>query len=226
MIDHTGPQRAMRGMVFFDVDGTLTPGSSGQHLAELLGHAEACREVEAAYDAGTMTNQEASIVDARGWAGRTPAEVRGFLTTLPLVDGIEETVAWCRAHGLVPALATLAWDATGAYLCERYGFDRACGPRLEVLDGRYIGTVAEHLDEQGKRDYALALAAEYGVPMDRCAAIGDSRSDLPLFAVAGLPIAFNAGPAARSAARVVVDSGDLRAVLDPLRVWLDGQQDR
>ena len=108
-------------MVFFDVDGTLAPGSSGQHLAELLGHAETCREVEAAYDAGTMTNQEASVVDARGWAGHTPAEVRAMLETLPLVRGVGETVAWCREHALLPVLATLAWDATSSLPCAWIG---------------------------------------------------------------------------------------------------------
>jgi phosphoserine phosphatase len=34
-------------------------------------------------------------VDARGWAGRTPGEVSGFLGTLPLLHGIEEVLAWC-----------------------------------------------------------------------------------------------------------------------------------
>lgn len=78
----------MRGAVFFDVDGTLVPHtSSGQHLAELLGHAEVVREAEA-----------------------------GYLESLPL--------------------ATLAWEPVGAYLCDRFGFDRYCGPRLEVIDGR------------------------------------------------------------------------------------------
>jgi phosphoserine phosphatase len=203
-------------IVFFDVDGTLVPGSSGGHLAQALGHGDVNRDVEARYDAGTMTNQEASIVDARGWAGRTPAQIRAYLTSLPLVDGIAETVAWCRGHDLTPVLATLAWDPVGAYLCERFGFDRACGPRLEVIGGRYSGQVAEHLDELGKRDFALGL----GMPARHCAAVGDSRSDLPLFAAVGLAIAFNATPAARAAAHVSVDGPDLRAVLPPLAHWL------
>lgn len=214
----------VRGVVFFDVDGTLVPRtSSGQHLAGLLGHAEVTREAEAGYDAGALTNQEASVLDARGWAGRTPAEVRGFLESLPLVEGITETVSWCRAQGLVPVLTTLAWRPVGDYLGERFGFTHACGPRLEVAEGRYSGEVAEHLDELGKRDFALAVAAELGVGPARCAAVGDSRSDLPLFAAVGLAIAFNATPAARSAAHVTAEGGDLRAVIPLLTAWLQTQ---
>lgn len=209
----------VQGAVFFDVDGTLAPGSSGSHLAGFLGHAEVVRRIEAGYGAGTLSSQEATILDARGWARRSPAEVGGFLESLPLVDGITETVGWCRQRGLVPVLATLAWDFVGAHLCERFGFDRACGPSLEVVDGRYSGAVAEQFDEFGKRDFAVRVAAELGLELKRCAAVGDGRSDIPLFAEVGLAIAFNATPAARSAAHTSVDGSDLRAVLPVLDAW-------
>jgi phosphoserine phosphatase len=91
----------MRGAVFFDVDGTLVPHtSSGQHLAESLGHAEVVRQAEAGYAAGILSNEQVCVLDARGWASRSPAEVRAFLETLPLVDGIAETVDWCHRHRL------------------------------------------------------------------------------------------------------------------------------
>ncbi|GIF62245.1 hypothetical protein Ais01nite_02800 [Asanoa ishikariensis] len=49
------------------------------------------------------------MLDARGWASRSPAEVRGFLETLPLVEGIAETVDWCRRRRLVPILAATCY---------------------------------------------------------------------------------------------------------------------
>lgn len=211
----------IRGAVFFDVDGTLTPTSSGQHLAEFLGHAKVVQEVQAGYGAGTLSSQEAAVLEARGWATRTPMEVRGFLESLPLVYGIAETVLGCRRRGLAPVLATLAWDVVGAHLCDRYGFDRACGPRLELVDGRYSGEVAEQFDELSKRDFAVSVAAELGVDPKRCVAVGDGRSDVPLFAAVGLAIAFNATPEARAAAHVSIDGTDLRAVLPLLGAWLN-----
>lgn len=212
----------MRGVVFFDVDGTLVPHtSSGQHLAELLGHSDVVREAEAAYAAGLLSNDQVCVLDARGWASRSPAQVRGFLETLPLVDGIAETVGWCRRHRLAPVLATLAWDPVGAYLCDRFGFARSCGPRLEVVNGRYTGDVAAYFDELDKRDFAVSVAADLGVALSRCAAIGDSRSDLPLFAEVGMAVAFNATAAARAAAHASADGSDLRDVLPILAGWLE-----
>jgi phosphoserine phosphatase len=211
----------VRGAVFFDVDGTLVPGtSSGQYLAGLLGHAAIVRDAEAGYAAGALSNEEVSVLDAQGWATRTPAQVRDFLASLPLVDGIPETVRWCRAHDMAPVLATLAWDAVGAYLCDRFGFARACGPSVELIDGRYTGKVARHFDETAKREFAVGVAAELGVKLRSCAAIGDSRSDLPLFAEVGLAIAFNGTSGARAAAHATADGRDLRAVLPLLTTWL------
>jgi phosphoserine phosphatase len=142
------------------------------------------------------------------------------------VDGIAETVLWCRQRGMVPVLATLAWDVVGTHLCDRFGFDRACGPRLELVDGRDSGEVGEQFDELSKRDFAVSTAAELGVDPERCVAVGDGRSDVPLFAEVGLAIAFNATPAARPAAHVSVDETDLRAVLPLLDTWVNTRTPR
>lgn len=205
-----GAAPVTRGLVCFDVDGTLVPGTSScAWVAAALGHEAELVAAEAAYVAGTMTNQEASVIDARGWAGHTEAEIAARLATLPLVDGIAETVTWCRDHDLRPVLTTLAWTPVGRLLAARFGFAAYCGPVPEAVGGRYTGRVAEHFDEYGKRDFALAQ----GFAPERCAAVGDSRSDLPLFAAVGTSIAFNATPAARAIATHVVDGPDLRAII-------------
>jgi phosphoserine phosphatase len=211
----------VRGAIFFDVDGTLVPEtSSSQHMASFLGHLPALLGAEDAYAAGTLTNQQVSVLDARGWAGRRPSELGNWLDELPLVNGITEVVAWCREQQLVPLLATLAWEPVGLYLCERFGFDGACGPSLEVFEGRYTGEVAAHFDEYIKRDYALAAAARLGLEPRSCAAIGDSRSDVPLFECVGLAVAYNATAAARAIAHVSVEGEDLRDALPHLTAWL------
>ncbi|WP_424709358.1 HAD family hydrolase [Kitasatospora acidiphila] len=205
------------GAVFFDVDGTLVPGtSSSVHLAGSLGHRAEPAAAEDAYAAGTVDNRQVSELDAAGWTGATEARVRGLLDELPLVTGMAETVAWCRDRRLVPVLATLAWSPVGGYPAERFGFQAFSGPTLETVDGRYTGRVATHFDEYDKRDFALAQARALGLDPRRCGAVGDSRSDLPLFASVGLSVAFNASPGARSAASATVDGGDLCGVLPML----------
>ncbi|SDO67688.1 HAD family hydrolase [Actinacidiphila guanduensis] len=205
------------GAVFFDVDGTLVPGtSSSVFLAGFLGHREELTKAEGAYASGVLDNRQVSELDAAGWAGVSEDQLSGWLDGLPVISGIPETVAWCWQNGLVPILATLAWSPVGSYLTDRFGFHAFSGPRLEIADGRFTGRVARHFDEYRKRDFALAQARELGLTPRSCAAVGDSRSDLPLFASVGLSVAFNASAGARVAATVAVDDDDLRGVLPVL----------
>lgn len=210
-----------RRIVFFDIDGTLVPAtSSGSFLAQRLGHREKLDAAEAAYAAGTLSNDEVCHLDARGWAGHRRDAVRNWLTKLPLIDGIAETLSWCRDQAIEPYLATLAWSEVGDHLAQRFGFEGYCGPTLGLVDGIYTGQVECTFDEYQKRDFALRIAAERDVTLARCAAVGDSRSDLPLFEAVGFSVAVNAGPAARSAATTAVDSADLRAIIPALETWL------
>ena len=211
----------MRGAVFFDVDGTLVPGTSAsRHLAGRLGHAAELGEAEDGYDAGRLDSREWAVVDAHGWAGSTAADIHRHLEDLPLVAGIAEVVAWCRERDLLPVLGTLAWAPVGDYLCGRFGFAGRCGPVPEQVGGRYTGAVAAHLDEDGKRDHAAGVARDLGLTLLDCAAVGDGRSDVPLFASVGFPIAFNATAPLQAMARACVAGDDLRAVLPVLSGWL------
>lgn len=202
------------GAVFFDVDGTLVPGtSSGVFLAGFLGHQDMMAKAEDGYASGVLDNRQVCELDAAGWSGVPEEQVSGWLDGLPLVSGITETVTWCRQNGLAPVLATLAWSPVGSYLADRFGFHAFSGPRLETAGGRFTGRVARHFDEHDKRDFALTQARELGLSPRSCGAVGDSRSDLPLFASVGLSVAFNASAGARAAATAAVDDDDLRAVL-------------
>ena len=59
-------------------------------------------------------------------------------------------------------------------------------------------------------------AAEAGVPLRRTIAIGDGANDLLMMAAAGLGVAFNAKPAVRAQADIVVGPVDLREVIPVL----------
>ncbi|WIE63662.1 haloacid dehalogenase-like hydrolase [Curtobacterium sp. MCLR17_036] len=212
-----------RGIVFFDIDGTLVPSrSSSSFLAERLGHLEELNAAEARYAAGEATNHEVSVVDAAGWRDVEVRTIAGWLDELPLIAGIDDVVAWCAHHEVEPVLASLAWEPVGASIARRHGFTANGGPRVGVDGTVHDGTVAEHLDEYGKRDRALALAAQRGVAPDRCCAVGDSRSDLPLFGSVPTSFALNAGPDARAAASVSIETGDLRDLIPWLDRWERG----
>lgn len=214
---------AAEGIAFFDIDGTLIPsGSSSSHVAAHLGHRHDLDEAEAAYARGELDNRQVSDLDAAGWGGVEIAAVDRLLDDLPVIPGIDDVVAWCREHRVEPVLASLAWQPVSAALARRFGFTPGGGPRVGVTGPVYDGTVAEHFDEHDKRDGSLRLARERSVPLARCCAVGDSRSDIPLFAALPASLALNAGEAARAAATDEIRATDLREILPWLRRWHAG----
>ncbi|GFJ96576.1 hypothetical protein Prum_102180 [Phytohabitans rumicis] len=82
---------------------------------------------------------------------------------------------WFGARAGDPGLVPV-----GGYLADRFGFHSFSGPQLETAGGRFTGRVARHFDEYDKRDFAIAQARELQLDLRLCAAVGDSRSDLPL----------------------------------------------
>jgi phosphoserine phosphatase len=202
-------------VVCFDLDGTLTRGTTvSEHLAASLGQAAELRELERAYAAHEISNRVVADRTAGDYAGLELAAVRAELERLPMIAGIAETVGALRAAGAAVVLATVTWRFAAEAVAERFGFDAALGgTRIAATGGRVLGRVERHCDEYDKATAVEAWCAEHGVPLAGLAAVGDSRSDLPLFALAGRSIALNAAPAAREAADVALEADDLRAVL-------------
>lgn len=141
-----------RGLIFFDIDGTLTRGvNSGIFVAERLGIGDEMRAAEEAYARGEMDNAAVCRVDAAGYAGLRVQDVEAWLDGMPLIDGIAPALAICRDAGLEPYLASCTWSYIGAYLARRFGFSGWCGPELEVVDGVFTGEVARDADEFANR---------------------------------------------------------------------------
>ncbi|TXR51688.1 hypothetical protein [Quadrisphaera setariae] len=122
----------------------------------------------------------------------------------------------CRRRDWLPVLTSLAWTVVTAHLAQRFGFALSGGPAPGVVDGAFTGGVGRYWDERAE---ALAVAAAHGVAPARCLTLGDSRSDLPLFAAVGGTVAVNASAecvAAASTSLMTQDLADANPLLDDL----------
>jgi phosphoserine phosphatase len=84
---------------------------------------------------------------------------------------------------------------------------------MQSTGGVLCGTVSRYFDEHDKLHWVEEWCAQNGYSMSQVAAVGDSRSDIPLFHRVGLSIALNATPDARAAATQTLDTSDVRDVL-------------
>jgi phosphoserine phosphatase len=196
--------------VFFDLDGTLLRGTSiSAATAEWLGRAGELDELERDYAAGRVTNAAVASASAEWFTGVRVAEFDAAFARLPWIEGIEEVVQaapFC-------AIATVTWSWAAEWAARRFGFAAWSGTDMGAVDGRLTGEVTRHFDGEDKAEWVAQACESRGIPLAGAAAVGDSRSDLPTFAVVGRAIALNADEAAREAADTAIDTDDLRDLL-------------
>lgn len=208
---------ALQRVVVFDLDGTLMPhATSSGVIADAIGHGSAYKALELRYSAGDVSNAEVTDRQAAWFAGLALADVHRTLQHGPWIEGLGETLSALADAGCRLLLATLAWRFVADMLAERYPFDAVCGAEMAIHDATLTGTVDRYFDEHDKLRFVACWCADNGYSLQDVVAIGDSRSDLPLFRHAAASIALNATDEARAAAGQVIDTDDLRDLLPML----------
>lgn len=199
----------------FDLDGTLVQATSiSQHLADRSGRSLRMAELERRYAAGEITNAVVAGEQAAMYGGMPLSQVAEALDDIPCIEGIDATVNALRERGMDSLLCTVTWSFAAEEFCRRHGFAKGSGTEIGLgPDGTLTGRVRRHFDERDKLEFVRSHCAEVGMGLEDCIAIGDSRSDVPLFEAVGFSIAINATVQAREAASVTLNTGDLTDIL-------------
>jgi phosphoserine phosphatase len=201
-------------VVVFDLDGTLLRGTTvSLLLAQWLGREGEISELERAFHAHEISNSVVADTSAGWLAGKSVAEAWRVLEDGSWIDGMAETFQVLAGAQVSLLLGTITWSFAAEMLRESYGFAAASGTEMRVVDGVLSGTVSRYFDEHDKARFVEDWCAQHGYSMSQVAAIGDSRSDVPLFDRVGLSIALNATSDARAVATHVLDTENLRDVL-------------
>ncbi len=204
-----------RRLICFDLDGTLIPyTTSSGHLATTLGHAADLVVYENNYAAGKINNREVVDFDAKWYKGIALDEISDRLESIQVLHGIAEVVSEVHDRGYHAVIGTVGWRFVAEWFCRRFGFDDYCGPDLERDEtGHFTGLVSRHFDELDKLSFVRTQAERLGILLEQCVAVGDGRSDIPVFEIVGTSIAVNGTSAANAAARFQVSTRDLRDIL-------------
>ena len=208
------------GAAFFDLDKTLTQGSSAFQFGR------------AAYKAGQMSRRQLA---SDGWAN-VKYRLRGASddTSSALRDRIAqdltgtpvktlERLAPAVLAGILPRvyphmleiayghqdagrkayIVTAASDELAQLLAEVLRFDGAIGSQLsEIKNGVYTGVPqGEFVYRAGKARAIAALAEREGIDLAASYAYSDSESDMPMLRAVGHPVAVNPDAALLKVAR-------------------------
>ena len=102
-------------------------------------------------------------------------------------------------------MGTITWSFAAEMLRERHGFAAISGTEMPITDGVLSGVVGRYFDEHDTARFVEEWCTQNGRSMSEVAAIGASRSDVPLFRRAGMSIALNAPSDARAVATHALD---------------------
>ncbi|MFC9985552.1 phosphoserine phosphatase SerB [Microbacterium keratanolyticum] len=203
-----------RFLVVLDADSTLLQDEVIELIADEAGRRA---EVQAATEAAMRgeidfaTSLRSRVAALKGVPLEAFDRVRARVR--PTV-GVTELTAAVHARGGVVGVVSGGFHEVLDHIAPGLGVDRWRANRLGVVDGALSGLVeGEIVDAEAKASSLREWADELGVLVSRTIAIGDGANDLRMMDAAGLGIAFNAKPAVRAAANLVIGPQDLSAVI-------------
>lgn len=208
------PDAPARLLVVLDADSTLIRNEVIELLADEAGRGpEVAAATEAAMRgevdfAASLRSRVAALegVPVAAFA-RVLARIEPTPGVRELIDAVHERrgVVGVVSGGFHEILDTVAPDL---------GVDTWRANRLSTANGTLDGAVdGDIVDAEAKAAALREWAHELGVPLARTIAIGDGANDLLMMEAAGLGVAFNAKPAVRGRADVVVQPVDLAEVI-------------
>lgn len=210
-------------LVCFDMDGTLTKLRSSWCWVHQ--HFEV--DNEPAYQAfvnGEIDEPEFMRRDIALWKGKKPdvtlTDIAVTFRDMPLIDGIQETIACLTDNGIRCVIVSGGIDLAAGMLTREFGFDDYVADELCTYeDGRLTGEGKMNVDLRDKGVNVRRFIEKYGTTKDRTVSIGNSYTDIGMFKQSGLSIAFNpTDPYTSEAADVTVESDNIADVLDHILV--------
>jgi phosphoserine phosphatase len=205
---------APRLLVVLDADSTLIRNEVIELLADEAGRGP---EVAAATEAamrGEVDFAESLRTRVAVLAGVPVSAFARVIARIEPTPGVRELITAVHERGGLVGVVSGGFHEILDTVAPALGVDMWQANRLVQANGMLTGTVdGAIVDSAAKADRLREWATQYGVPRARTIAIGDGANDLTMLAVAGLGLAFNAKPAVRAAAPLVVGRVDLREVI-------------
>lgn len=203
-----------RFLVVLDVDSTLIEDEVIELLAEAAGSLDAVAEVTLRAMNGELDFAESlreRVATLEGLPETVFADVAARVT---VTRGVPEMIAGVHGAGGRVAVVSGGFHEIIDPLARSLGLDHWRANRLEVVEGRLTGRVVPPVVDAAAKAEALQEWADAGgFPIGQTLAVGDGANDLPMMALAGLSVGFDAKAPVRDVADVLLDERDLSMLL-------------
>jgi phosphoserine phosphatase len=212
-------------LVFFDMDGVLLDTvSSWKYIHEYFGttnERSIMPYLRGDIDYLEFIRRDVSLWKTNGEAV-SKATIEKILYSIPLITGVRECISFLKHHQIHTAIVSAGLDILAEKIATDLGIEYTYANEVLVgADGRLTGEGVLHVELMQKDKNVQDLATKLHVPLDACAAVGNSCFDIPMLEVCGLGIAFNPEDTCIiECADVVVKEKDLSKLIPTFQTYL------
>ena len=201
-------------LVVLDVDSTLIENEVIELLADQAGSGAAVADITFRAMNGELDFERSLRERVATLKGLPVSAIETVRATITVTRGVPELIAGVHAAGGRVAVVSGGFHEVIDPLAAELGLDAWRANRLEVEDGVLTGgLVSPIIDAAAKASALREWAADAGLPLSQTIAVGDGANDLPMMAVCGLAVGFDAKAPVRDLANVLLDERDLSMLL-------------
>ncbi len=201
-------------LVVFDLDNVIIDGEGIDEIGKLINIEDQIAAITEQAMQGDI-DFETSIKKRVGLLkGVATDDIRTLANEMPLMKGAEETVSTLKENGFDVAIISGSFDIIADTIKGKLDVDNIFTNSLVEEDGILTGEVTGPLVSGSKLDVLSELIEEKGYSLDECVAVGDGANDISMIESAKYGIAFNAKPALKENADIIVETRDLTDVLN------------
>ena len=201
-------------LVVFDLDNVIIDGEGIDEIGKLINIEDQIAAITEQAMQGDI-DFETSIKKRVGLLkGVATEDITTLANEMPLMKGAKETVSTLKENGFDVAIISGSFDIIADTIKDKLDVDNIFTNSLVEEDGILTGEVTGPLVSGSKLDVLSELIEEKGYSLDECVAIGDGANDISMIESAKYGIAFNAKPALKENADIIVETRDLTDVLN------------
>jgi len=179
-------------LIFFDMDGVLTPKAHGIFLAEMVGRGDELKKIFS----GT-TNRKIGLEwvvreGAKVFKGVPESKLEDAGKKLPMVKGASKTIEDLKRSGYEPILITNGIEQVAGVFAQRLSISEWYGNSLEIREGKSTGNLdsSQLITFQSKGDLVRKVIARRSSRKESVA-VGNDENDWAMFQQVGFSILFN-----------------------------------
>jgi phosphoserine phosphatase len=203
-----------RFLVVLDVDSTLIENEVIELLAEHAGSLAEVSSITFRAMNGELDFEESlrsRVATLRGLPESVFATVGAQVV---VTEGVTAMIAGIQSAGSRVGVVSGGFHQVIDPVATRLGLNYCRANRLEVVDGKLTGGLTGPIiDAAAKASTLRAWAVDFDVPLSQTVAVGDGANDLPMMAITGLAVGFDAKAPVRDEANVIMDRRDLSQLL-------------